>query len=405
MMHSTACHSAQPTLSTFLHELDGTLSGFFASPSQWLIAEGVSATLSERATHAERGELHAKLFRNLRQHGATQGMSTLAVGALPFDDQHTAHFVIPERLHSLTRETAVTQHTPAIPPLLQRREVPAPAQFLASVEQALERIASSDLLKVVLSRTLELEFAQQIDLPALIERLTTQNRRGFTYALPLDDADSDAARYLIGASPELLVSRDGLHVVANPLAGSRPLSQDPAVNKARATELFSSDKDLHEHALVADAVVDALRPFCRAVAAPISPSLVYTDSMMHLSTRVVGTLRDPYPSVLDLVQALHPTPAVCGVPRINAHQTIRELEAFERGLFTGAVGWVDANGNGEWAVTIRCAEVGGHALRLFAGAGVVAGSSPQHELAETGAKFGTMLRALGLPPLQLEGSV
>jgi len=394
-MQSTAYNSADPSLSGFLHGLDGELSGFFASSNQWLIAEGVNKTFSEHATLDDSAALYNKLHQHLRQQSTMQGVSALAIGALPFDNQHTARFVIPERLHSLTRETTANNAT-VIPKLVQRREVPDPAHFLESVEKAIARIAESDLLKVVLSRTLELEFEQQINLPALIERLAAHNRRGFTYALNLEQAE----RYLIGASPELLVSRDGLHVVANPLAGSRPLSKDAALNRDHAAELNTSDKDLHEHALVADAVVDALRPFCRAIAAPASPSIVYTDSMMHLSTRVVGTLREPYPSVLELVKALHPTPAVCGVPRADAHQAILELEAFERELFTGAVGWVDAEGNGEWAVTIRCAEVGGKALRLFAGAGVVAGSSPQHELAETGAKFGTMLRALGLPPLQ-----
>ncbi|MCV6636154.1 isochorismate synthase [Candidatus Albibeggiatoa sp. nov. NOAA] len=398
MQSTAAYHSEEPSLSDYLHNLDNELSGFFASSNQWLIAEGVNKTFSERATLDDSAALDEKLHHHLHQQSTKHGAPALAIGALPFDDQHIAHFIIPERLHSLTRETTANNAT-VIPKLVQRREVPEPAHFLESVEKALTRIAESDLLKVVLSRTLELEFEQKINLPALIERLAAHNRCGFTYALNLDNSKQDE-RYFIGASPELLVSRDGLHVVANPLAGSRPLSQDAAVNRERAAELSSSEKDLHEHALVADAVADALRPFCRAIAVPSGPSLVYTDSMMHLSTRVVGTLREPYPSVLELVKALHPTPAVCGVPRADAHQTILELEAFERELFTGAVGWVDAEGNGEWAVTIRCAEVGGNALRLFAGAGVVAGSSPHHELAETGAKFGTMLRALGLPPLQ-----
>lgn len=399
MMHSTASQSVF-TLSQLLQGLKGNLSGFFASPSQWLIAEGVSKALSERATLAESAELYAKLQRELQQQSKAQSMPAIAIGALPFDSQNLARFIIPERLHSFTQEVAISAQAPALPQLLQRRQVPAPAQFLNSVEQALARIEQGELVKVVLSRTLELEFDAQIQLPALLERLVSQNRRGFTYALNLAHQQTEAAPYFIGASPELLVSRDGLHVVANPLAGSRPLSPNAEINQARAAELTSSAKDLHEHALVADAVLEALRPFCRAIAAPAGPSLVYTDSMMHLSTRVVGTLREPYPSVLELVQALHPTPAVCGVPRLQAHQAIRDLEAFERDLFTGAVGWVDAEGNGEWAVTIRCAEVAGHALRLFAGAGVVAGSSPQHELEETGAKFGTLLRALGLPTLQ-----
>ena len=118
--------------------------------------------------------------------------------------------------------------------------------------------------------------------------------------------------------------------------------------------------------------------------------------MWHLSSRITGELVDPSISSLALAVALHPTPAVCGYPTALAQEAIGTIEPFERGFYTGIVGWCDANGDGQWAVTIRCAEADEHSLRLFAGAGIVAGSKPESELAETEAKFRTMLQAMGL---------
>lgn len=205
-----------------------------------------------------------------------------------------------------------------------------------------------------------------------------------------------AARTLIGASPELLISRRGTTIIANPLAGSEPRSADAQIDQARAEQLLESAKDRREHALVIEAVVEALRPFCRELRVPSEPSLINTPTMWHLSTLIEGELSDETTSSIDLALALHPTPAVCGYPRHAARKAIAEIEAYDRGLFTGMVGWCDDSGDGEWVVTIRCAEVASHSIRLYAGAGVIAGSSPEKELAETGAKFNTMLNALGI---------
>lgn len=126
------------------------------------------------------------------------------------------------------------------------------------------------------------------------------------------------------------------------------------------------------------------------------PSVIETETMLHLSTVLEGQADDPTTNALQIAAELHPTPAVCGFPRNSAYQAIKQIENFDRGYFTGMVGWCDARGNGEWVVTIRCAEVSQHEMCVFAGAGIVTDSSPQSELDETGAKMGTILRAAGI---------
>uniref|UniRef100_UPI0015F1001F isochorismate synthase n=1 Tax=Pseudonocardia pini TaxID=2758030 RepID=UPI0015F1001F len=160
--------------------------------------------------------------------------------------------------------------------------------------------------------------------------------------------------------------------------------------------LLASDKDRREHALVAGQVADVLGRFCADLEVPAGPEVIGTPTMWHLSSRITGRLVDPGVSSLELAEALHPTPAVCGVPEDPARAAIADLEADDRGYFTGLVGWTDPRGDGEWVITIRSAEVSGETVRLFAGAGIVEGSEPAAELAETGAKFRTMLRALGV---------
>jgi isochorismate synthase len=185
-------------------------------------------------------------------------------------------------------------------------------------------------------------------------------------------------------------------VTANPLAGSAARSDDPIEDGRRATMLLRSAKDRREHAAVVDAIVANLSPLCTNVRVPAEPQLLPTATMWHLASPITASLRDPATSSLRLATALHPTPAVCGVPTERARSLIGELEPFDRGFYAGMVGWCDACGDGEWVITIRCGEVASDSLRLYAGAGIVAGSEPESELAETSAKFRTLLSALGL---------
>ena len=223
--------------------------------------------------------------------------------------------------------------------------------------------------------------------------LAARNAAAYVFAADLSAGRGE--RTLFGASPELLVSRTDRNVVSHPLAGSFPRSNDPAEDQRRAEALQGSAKDRHEHALVVEAIADVLTDYCSELAVPPVPELVPTGTMWHLGTRITGRLADPGITALDLAVALHPTPAVCGVPPDRARAAIAELEGFQRGFYAGAVGWCDAAGDGTWVVAIRCAELSAQGLRLYAGAGIVAGSDPDAELAETEAKFGTMLVVLG----------
>jgi isochorismate synthase len=269
-------------------------------------------------------------------------------------------------------------------------EVPEPSEYMCGVERALQKIRSGELSKVVLSRTLELTSASEVDPAALLRNLVANHTSGYTFAVDFPQ------HTLVGASPELLVSRKGNLVISNPLAGSAARSTDPEEDQRRAANLLFSEKDLREHAVVVEAVVQALRPYCRTMQVPDHPSLVQTPTMWHLSSEIRGEMLDPETTSLDLAFALHPTPAVCGTPTLAARAAIQDIEPFDRDFYTGMIGWCDASGDGEWIVTIRCAEVKERSLRLFAGAGIVAGSRPEDELDETTAKFRTMLRAMGL---------
>ncbi|GAA3083962.1 isochorismate synthase [Streptosporangium carneum] len=369
------------TASELLQEYRPGLSCLFSSPQHTLLGQGVADVVAPAAT-----------LRELA--GRVRERASLVIGAVPFDDPGSAHLVVPGRTR--WADPFVSCDTPAAEPAPPWRivPVPSPADHLKGVRRALDLLERGTLDKVVLARSLELTRQEPVDVVTMVRRLAGRDPHGHVFAVPLP-----AGRTLVGASPELLVSRSGPAVVANPLAGSAPRGADPAEDRRRAAALLCSAKDQQEHAVVVEAVADTLAPHCRALSVPSEPSLVCTATMWHLSTRVTGRLTDPDTTSLDLAVALHPTPAVCGTPRAAARAAIAEIEPFDRGFYTGMVGWCDASGDGEWAVAIRCAEVNGTGVRLFAGGGIVAGSVPEDELAETSAKFRTLLDALGLNPL------
>jgi isochorismate synthase len=270
----------------------------------------------------------------------------------------------------------------------QLREVPSAGEYGAAVRAATERIRAGELRKVVLARTIQVEADRDLDPRRLAHRLRAVNPDAYTFAVPSD------AGVLVGASPELLVSRRGSVVTSNPLAGSAPRSGDPDEDHANAEALRASAKNREEHQIVVDAVVETLRPFCDELTWDPEPVLLETPNVWHLSTRFRGVLRDPAPTVLELVRALHPTPAVGGTPTATALATIGDLEPFDRGLYAGPVGWVDAAGDGEWAIALRCAMLQGSRATLYAGAGIVADSDPASEADETDRKFRAFLDAL-----------
>ncbi|WP_275291802.1 isochorismate synthase [Amycolatopsis sp. La24] len=272
---------------------------------------------------------------------------------------------------------------------------PAPEVYAESVRRAVDLIGDGELRKVVLARALDLVGGQGVSVRKLLRNLVVADPAAHAFAVDVSAPGDPAPRTLVGASPELLVSRKGNVVTANPLAGSRRRTGDPAQDAQAIAELRVSEKDLNEHALVAAQVAEVLGRYCTELDVPEEPEVIGTPTMWHLSTRITGRVGAGGPSSLELAEALHPTPAVCGVPVDLARDTIARLEPEDRGYYAGLVGWTDLAGDGEWVVTIRCAEVSDKTARLFAGAGVVAGSDPAAELAETSAKFGTLLRALG----------
>lgn len=258
---------------------------------------------------------------------------------------------------------------------------------VAAVRRAVAEIRSGRLAKVVLARAVDIEADRPFDLAATLRRLRASYASCYLYAVD----------GFVGASPELLVARSGDVVRAQPMAGTTQRLGDPVVDAQLAARLLASAKDLHEHRVTIDSVHDALLPWCSYLDAEPEPHVVAISNVQHLATTVEGRLSRPLPSVLQLVTALHPTPAVGGQPTAAALELIAELEPGGRGRYAGPVGWVDADGNGEWAVGVRGAEIDGHRATLYAGGGIVADSDAEAELAETQAKLSAMLTALVRP--------
>lgn len=365
-----------------------------SSPHGSLLARG------QRRLEATGVELRSQLPELFSQH-------SLVAGAIPFDPAQAGYFLAAD---SVLRGPQLTvNELPAMAPLHSLQPEASLQSYADAVSHALRLMGRSELSKIVLARSQRGEFETPIDQRALLAQLLSQNPYAYVFATALP-----ANRTMLGASPELLIRRRGLLAVSNPLAGSLPRSFDPVLDRERAETLMSSAKDRSEHAIVVDMVAKAMAPFCRNLSVPAAPEILLTNSMIHLSTVIEGELReaagpDTGNSALDLAMALHPTPAVCGWPTEQAREAIGSLEQEDRGFYAGTVGWMDSAGNGEWAVSIRCAELGAENsldaqtgrrspqdLRLFAGAGIVPGSEPLLELAETEAKFQTMLKGFGL---------
>jgi menaquinone-specific isochorismate synthase len=268
--------------------------------------------------------------------------------------------------------------------------VPDPGEYVAAVAAAVAAIVGGRLAKVVLARRLDLRFGSPIDPWLVLRRLHQLEPACTAFSYPVE-----GGRFL-GASPELLVSRRGPAVRSNPLAGTVALTGDPAGDGAAAARLLASDKDLAEHELVVVEIARALRAAGATLAPTGPPSVTRLGSVAHLATPVVGRLTDRAggSGVLELLSALHPTPAVGGVPRPVALRWITELEAAPRRHWAGPVGWVDGQGDGDWMIGIRSARLSGPVAELWAGAGIVAGSDPAAELAETTAKLAPVVDAL-----------
>jgi menaquinone-specific isochorismate synthase len=255
-----------------------------------------------------------------------------------------------------------------------------------AVAAAVRRISLGDLRKVVLARDLYASAERPLDQRVLLRRLAARYPDCYTFA----------CAGLVGATPELLVSRAGAEVTSLVLAGTMPRGSCAAEDETIAAALLGSAKDNEEHVYAVTSLRDILAPLCRELDIAPRPELIRLPNLQHLGTPVRGSLRTDTDgrSALALAGALHPTAAVGGTPTDAAVELIRELESMDRDRYAGPVGWVDADGNGEWGIALRCAQLDGNQARLFAGGGIVAGSDPATELAETQIKFRPMQDAL-----------
>jgi menaquinone-specific isochorismate synthase len=355
---------------------------------------------------------HRSLFdaADLDDQVRVRGSGPVAFGAFTFDASSEGSVLIVPRVllgrdgHGRAWLTTVTGERepdlrslgwPAAPQSLLARppagvrwhdgSLPGP-QWEQAVAEAVAAIKAGSLRKVVLAQDQFATASDPIDVRALLRRLAGRYPDCFTFA-----CDG-----MVGATPELLIRQTGREVSALVLAGTTPRGGDAAEDEALGTALLASAKNTEEHAYAVASMREALEPLCVELDGQHRPTLIKLPNLQHLGTWVRGTLAaDGAPrSALALAAAVHPTAAVCGTPTGAALELIRELEHMDRERYAGPVGWVDADGNGEWGIALRCAQLSGRTARLFAGCGIVAGSDPAAELAEAQVKFRPMRGAL-----------
>ncbi|MDQ3384046.1 MAG: isochorismate synthase [Actinomycetota bacterium] len=276
----------------------------------------------------------------------------------------------------------------------------AAADWPAVVAAAVTRIIAGEVDKVVLARDLLASSDAPIQVGQMLRRLADRYAATWTFAVD----------GLVGATPEMLVRLERGRVRSRVLAGTVRRDRTPApsvteahpdLDTAHASDprlrLVSSDKELEEHGFAVRSVAEALGPHCAELTVPDEPFVLELPDVYHLASDLVGTLRDGATS-LRLAAALHPSAAVCGTPASAAARVIAELEGMDRGRYAGPVGWMDASGDGDWGIALRCGQLSQDekSMRLFAGGGIVAASDPQTELAETEVKFAAMRHALGI---------
>lgn len=372
----------------------------FATAASTLVTRGTRAIVPATADPEALCDAAESTLREADRGRRVAGESSeppVLVGAVPFDldGRHPAHLVLPEDVTVLKG-----RHLPDVGPEASAAarvagHDPTAAVHRERVARVVRELAAGRLDKAVLARRLRLEAEEPIDPLLVLRRLMLRDPEAYAVAATLPDG-----AILVGASPELLVERRGAEVAAYPLAGSLPRSADPAEDRSRAAALRDSAKDLREHAYVVDDIVELLRPWCDGITAPARPDLARTARMWHLATPVRARLRDPDTSALRLALSVHPTPAICGTPTGEARRVIGEVEGFDRGYYAGTAGWTDAHGDGQWIVSIRCAQLDPdrRGAWAYAGGGLVAASDPQAESAEVDAKFRTVLDAFGVDP-------
>ena len=262
----------------------------------------------------------------------------------------------------------------------------SPAEWQVRVAQAIKEIEETNLEKVVLARDLKINSHRAIDPRKILRNLSAEYPSTWIFAVD----------GLVGATPELLLRLSRGMVTSRVLAGTISKTGDDDKDLALAASLARSSKDLEEHEYAVRSVADALEPFCTSTNVPESPFVLHLANVMHLATDVTGALIESKKSVdaFTILDKLHPSAAVCGTPTSVAADLIKRIEGMSRGRYAGPVGWLDARGDGELGIALRCGQITENEIQIYAGCGIVAGSNPEKELTESSAKFAPMRSAL-----------
>lgn len=262
----------------------------------------------------------------------------------------------------------------------------SPAEWQIRVAQAIKEIEETNLEKVVLARDLSVNSHRPIDARKILRNLSAEYPSTWIFSVA----------GLIGATPELLLRLSRGMVTSRVLAGTISKTGDDEKDLALAASLARSSKDLEEHEYAVRSVADALDPFCTSTNVPESPFVLHLANVMHLATDVTGALIESKKNVdaFTILEKLHPSAAVCGTPTKVAADLIKRIEGMSRGRYAGPVGWLDARGDGELGIALRCGQITENQIQIYAGCGIVAGSNPEKELSESSAKFAPMRSAL-----------
>ena len=367
------------------------------------VRSGVGFAARGIATRVAFSEVQ-KTLSAIQHHNHTNlDVAPIAMGVLPFDTSAAGDFFIPKQvvgkdekgncwlttIDDASVNLEISQTPVARTNTFTVRPLTPIENYLQAVASARDAVRDGRITKAVIAREIIVEAGQSIDVHAVLHRLRSTFGNSYRYSM----------NGFIGASPELLLEVSGQTIRSHPLAGTTPRTGDPITDNELARKLISSMKDQIEHRVVIDVIHEMLLPFCSYLDWEPEPSVVQVANVQHLGTLIEGHLSDDHPPLLELARMLCPTPALGGHPRAEALKIIDQLEGFDRKNYGGAVGWVDADGNGTMAVAIRCAELSEDrkTARLIAGGGIVAASDPDAELAETQAKFQAMLSAIVRP--------
>ncbi|MGA1219260.1 MAG: isochorismate synthase [Ilumatobacteraceae bacterium] len=393
-----------PLASAALVDIAGDTGLLFRSATGGLVGIGCAAVVD-----ADRAVTELSSIECRNESSSEDALQPIAIGCVDFLPQASATLTIPrvtiidngagDRFAIVCADKSAIDETlesvvvhPAPHPVANSYQVDSPisiSTYLKAVEGARDAVRAGSLHKAVIARPVMVKAREPMSIHAVLRRLDVTF--GSTYRFSIDG--------FIGASPELLVSVNGAIVRSHPLAGTTRTTGNDAIDAQLAAELLASEKNQIEHHAAIEMVRDSLLPFCSYLDWTPEPSVIKVANVQHLGSLAEGHLSDPHPSVVELVRELQPTPAVGGHPRDAAIDMIVNSEGFTRGRYGGAVGWVNAAGDGEWAVSLRCAEFSQdrREARLVAGGGIVADSDPESELAETQAKLQAMLGAIIRP--------